>query len=268
MVCKMVKKAVVGTALGAGALALIFGTAAPSYVKTAFHKVRTSAKGAVSPEFEIERARNEIASLRPAMDDAVETLARAKSEVKQLNNEIADAREELNREGKNIQALSEHLNKGDFHPTSGVAYTEKALKADLCRRMDHYNLLKSTLSQKQETLNTLQKNVVSAEQGLEALKGAERDLTARVDGAQARLNQIKAARATKRYTFDDSAIGQAKRTVAEVEKKLEHMATVDDLREKYLDDAVTSATTVDPSRDVLKEIEAEFGSAPAKGEKY
>jgi len=264
MICRVVKKGVVGLGLGALALGLVFGTAAPSYGKTAFHKVRHDAKNAVPVEFEIDRARQEIASLEPAINSGVETLARALTEVDDLNREIADTREELNKEGRSLQALNTHLKTGDLHLTGGVAYSEKELKNDMVRRMDHYNVLKANLAQKQGTLGILQKNVISAKEGLEALKAAKQDLTARVEGAEARLNQIKAARAAHRYSFDDSAIGQAKKTVSDLEKKLEQMSRVDELKEKYLDDSVT--VTADPSRDVSREIEAEFGSAP-KAEK-
>ena len=57
MVCSMVKKGLLGAALGAGTLFLVFGTSAPSYVKTAFHKVRQNVKDSVDPQFEIDRAR-------------------------------------------------------------------------------------------------------------------------------------------------------------------------------------------------------------------
>ena len=43
MVCSIVKKGLLGAALGAGTLFLVFGTSAPSYIKTAFCKVRQSA---------------------------------------------------------------------------------------------------------------------------------------------------------------------------------------------------------------------------------
>ena len=67
MVCSMVKKGLLGAALAAGALYLVFGTSAPSYVRTAFHKVRHNAKDAVPVQFEIDRARDEIAALEPAI---------------------------------------------------------------------------------------------------------------------------------------------------------------------------------------------------------
>jgi chromosome segregation ATPase len=264
MVCKMVKRGLIGAAIGAGLLGLTFGTAAPSYVKTAFHKARHSVKGSVPTEFEIERARNEIAALDPAIDSGIETLARALGEVDQLRSEIASSREQLNKQGHALQALNEQLKQGDIHLTSGGAYTEKTVKNTLAQGMDRYKVLKATLTEKQETLGILQKNVESARQGLDALKAAKQDLTARVDGAEARLNQIKATRATHKYSFDDSAIGQAKRTVSDLEKNLDQMARVDELKERYLDTGVT--TPVDPARDVTREIEAEFNSAP-KAEK-
>lgn len=264
MVCKMVKRVLIGGAIGAGLLGLTFGTAAPSYVKTAFHKARHSVKGSVPTEFEIERARNEIATLDPAIDAGIETLARALGEVDQLRSEIASSREDLNSQGRSLQALNEQLKRGDIHLTSGGAYSEKSVKSTLAQSMDRYKVLKATLAEKQETLGILQKNVASARTGLDALKTAKQDLTARVDGAQARLNQIKATRATHKYNFDDSAIGQAKRTVSELEKSLDQMARIDELKEKYLDTGNTF--TVDPSRDVTREIEVEFNSAP-KAEK-
>lgn len=82
MVCSMVKKSVLGAALGAGALFLVFGTSAPSYVKTAFHKVRQNVKESIDPQFDIDRARQEIESLKPMFDQNKETLARMKSKLK------------------------------------------------------------------------------------------------------------------------------------------------------------------------------------------
>jgi len=96
----MVKKAVLGAALSAGALYLAFGTCAPSYVKTAFHRIRHNAKDAVPVQFEIDRARQEIANLEPAIKDNIEILARAEVDVEYLNREIATTEANLGTEKK------------------------------------------------------------------------------------------------------------------------------------------------------------------------
>lgn len=265
MICRTLKKGVIGAALGAGALGLIFGTSAPSYVKTTFHKARNTVKGSVPIEFEIERAKQEIGALDPAISGAIEALVKAQIEAEHLQRDIASTRDEMNTEGRALQALNEHLKTGDLHLTGGVAYSAKEVKNDLVRRMDHYKIVKTLLTEKQETLNILQKNVLSAKEGLSAMQNARRDLSARVDGAEAKLNQIKAARTSNEFNFDDSAVGQAKKTVTELEMKLEQMARVDDLKGKYADRAVS--VTVDSDRDVAKEIDAEFSSAPTSSDK-
>jgi len=265
MICKVAKKGLIGAALGAAALGLVFGTAAPSYVKTSFHKARQSVKGSVPVEFEIERAKQEIAALKPAIEGAIETEVEAEIQAQNLAREIADARTELNRDGQRLQAYNERLKSGDLHLTGGEAYSEKSVKNDLARMMDRYQIAKTILLEKQETLKIRQKNVMSAREGRVAMQNAEKDLSARVQAAEARLNQIKASRASNEFSFDGTAIGQAKKIVSEVEAQLEKMARVDDLKGKYADH--TSSTSVDPLRDVTKEIDAEFNSAPKGSEK-
>src|SRR3954468_22255053 len=98
MVCKLIKKGVVGTALGAGALYLAFGTSAPSYVRTAFHRVRHTAQDSVPVQFQIERAREEIANLEPAIVENRETLARAMVDVEYLEREIQSTQANLAQE--------------------------------------------------------------------------------------------------------------------------------------------------------------------------
>src|SRR6516162_11439972 len=88
MVCSMVKKALIGAALGAGTLFLVFGTHAPSYMKTAYKQVRRDVKDAVPLPFDIERAREEIASLEPAIRENIEKLARAEVDVEGLETDI------------------------------------------------------------------------------------------------------------------------------------------------------------------------------------
>ena len=98
MACSIIKKGLLGATLGAGALYLAFGTSGPSYVRTAFHKFRDGAKSSVPVQFEIDRARDEIARLGPAIQDNIENLARAQVEVEHLDREIVATRANLGTE--------------------------------------------------------------------------------------------------------------------------------------------------------------------------
>src|SRR6185437_4479522 len=135
------------------ALYLVFGTSAPSYVKTAFHKVRQNARDAVGVQFEIDRTRGEIANLEPAIKDNIEVLARAEVDVEHLGREIAVVQDNLSVEKKKLLAQRERLEKGEFRLTGrGSADTEEDVRCDLARRLDHYRNVGQILKEKQATL--------------------------------------------------------------------------------------------------------------------
>src|SRR5271165_5530371 len=114
MVCSMVKKGLIGAALGAGALYLVFGMHAPSYVKTAIRSVKQNAKDAVPMPFDIERERDEIASLEPAIKDNIVSLARAQVEVEHLDKEIASDRANMDVQKQALLTLRESLKTGEY----------------------------------------------------------------------------------------------------------------------------------------------------------
>jgi len=262
MVCSMVKKGVVAATLGAGALYLAFGTLAPSYVRTAFHRGRDVVKSSVPPQFDIDRARDEIASLEPAIRDNIEMLARSEVDVEILDREIAAVRSNLDAEKKTIVAMRESLETGDFRLARNPSYSADEIKVDLARRLDHYRNVSRTLEEKEATLKIKQKAVAAAHQQLKDMAAQKKALLAKLDGIEARLKMIEATRATNDYNFDDSALARAKRTVADLDKRLDQMARFAELEGRYIESG--STVVVEPGRDVVKEIDAEFG-APEGG---
>src|SRR5437879_6093284 len=162
MVCSVVKKGLLGAALSAGALYLVFGTSAPSYIKTAFHKVRHSAKDSVPIQFEIDRARELITNLEPAILNNREELARAEVDVEYLDREIATTRDTLAKEKKAMLAIRESLSTGDLKLAGRVSYTAGEVKIELANRLDHYRNVTRILEEKETTLKARQKAVAAA----------------------------------------------------------------------------------------------------------
>jgi chromosome segregation ATPase len=257
MVCKMVKRGVLGALAGAGVLALLFGTAAPSYVKTAFHKVRHSAHRSVPIQFDIDRARQQVADLEPELRHNIETIAQAEVDIETLDAEIASTRANLDREGKALLALREHLNTGDLRLTKGVSYTDEEIKSDLARRLDHYKAVKQIVAQKENTLNLRKKALVAAREQNAKMRDAKRALMTKIEEIETRLRQIEASQAANEFNFDDSALARAKQTVAELNKRVEVLARVAEQEGQFAESGVT--TIIDPSRDVVREVDAEFG---------
>lgn len=258
MVCKMVKKGVVGAALGAGTLALLFGTSAPSYVKTAFVKVRHSAKGSVPVQFEIDRARQEVADLEPAIHQNQEALARAEVDVEHIDAELVATRENLKSEERALVALRRSLDSGDFKLTGNVTYTPEEIKGELARRLDHYSRIEKNLAVQEETLKLRKQAVVAARDQLSKMNESKQILTTKIEGIETRLKQIEATQAANEFSLDDSALARAKSSVNELEKRLEVMARVAEHEGRYAGQPLP--LPIEPGRDVVKEIDAKFGA--------
>jgi chromosome segregation ATPase len=266
MVCSIVKKGLLATALGAGTLFLVFGTSAPSYIKTAFCKMRQSAKDAIDPRFEIERAKTEIASLQPAFDQNKETLARAEVEAEHLEREILALQANLDREKATIMALRDKVKSGDFRLTGHIADTADEMKAKLANRVDHYSYTAGILKEKQEVLKAKRKTIDAAHHQLDSLKEQKATLLARLANIEARLQMIEATQAKNEYNFDDSALSRAKKTVSDLEERLDVMTRRAEIEGRY-GDLDGESKFVDPARDVVKEVDDLFGGNSRSGAK-
>jgi chromosome segregation ATPase len=256
----MVKKGLLGAALGTGALFLVFGTSAPSYVKTAFHKVRQNVKESVDPQFEIDRARQDIENLKPMFDQNKETLARAEVEAENLEGEVATMQANLGKAKQAILAMQQKLKTGDFRLTGHITDTADNIKADLAQRLDHYDYTSDTLKQKQEILRAKRKIIQAAHEQLESLRTQKSTLLAKLANIEARLRVLETAETKNEFNFDGSALSRAKQTISELEKRLNVMAHRAEIDGRY-GDLDSAPNYVDPNRDVVKEVDEKFGDS-------
>jgi len=257
----MVKKGIVGAALGAGALFLAFGTHAPSYVRTAYHKVRQNAKDMTPLPFDIDRARDEIASLEPAIRDNIEKLARADVDVENLEKEITTIKANAEGEKKAMLTLRESLKTGEYRLAghTKVAYTEDEVKADLGRRLDSLKSTQNVLGAKETTLKAKQSEIVAFRKQLDTMVAQKKALSTKLDTIEAKLRQIEATQASNEFQhLDGGALSRAKETVSDLEKRIEVMTRKAELEGRYAGGEVPVA--IDPTRDVVKEIDAQYGA--------
>jgi len=263
MACSMIKKGVLGAALAAGALYLAFGTSAPSYVRTAFHKVRGHAHDAVPVQFEIDRARQEIARLEKPIKETREVYFRTEVETEQLEREVTATKANLDKEKNTLLALRDSVKTGDLKLTGNVRYSTEELNSELARRFDHYRNNSKFLVEKEATLKAKKKIMDAARQQLNNMRNQQREMTSKLNTIEARLQQIEATKQTNEFNFDgdDSALARAKENVSDLEKRVEVQARIAEVEGRFADPAIP--VFVEPGRDAVKEIDEEFG-APSK----
>src|SRR4051812_44335154 len=105
------KKLVVLGLGAAGAMALTNAVWSGS-VSTMWHKAKSSIERNISPEFELDRIRNQISRLTPDMNKNIETIAEATVEVGSLQRKIELVKGELDKRQVEILALTEKIESG------------------------------------------------------------------------------------------------------------------------------------------------------------
>jgi hypothetical protein len=93
------------------------------------------------------------------------------------------------------------------------------------------------------------------------MAAAKQALSTKLASIEARLKMIQSTKESNEFNFDDSALARAKASVADLEKRLDVMARTAEMEGKYSDTGIP--VIIEPGRDVLKEMDAEFGP-PAK----
>ena len=115
------------------------------------------------------------------------------------------------------------------------------------------------LEEKEATLKAKQKAIVAARKQLTEMAAQKQLLLTKLDGIEAHLKMIEATKATNEFDFDDSALARAKQSVADLEKRLEVLDRRAEMEGRFVDAGIP--VSIEPGRDVVKEIDEEFGAA-------
>ncbi len=271
--CKWIKRFVLAGVLVAGVGFLTFGTSMGSYAKTAFGDLRGKIKKAVPVDFELRRAHGLIREIDPEINSARRDVARAEVELENLQEEIrnlktAIARGEgkINRQRKFLAQLPKlggdsvlTINVSD----SGVKLTSKGplaqrVRRELARAFDLYRNQKELLKSKLTLVSRQSRVLEAARSKLNSVRSERAKLEDLVSSLEAKKKQLDAmAAAAKRFDLDTSALGEARKVLSEIRKRL-------DVTKKIIEEEMFLVTgnpseEAGPQRDILGEVDRYFG---------
>ena len=106
-------------------------------------------------------------------------------------------------------------------------------------------------------------HVGSAREQLETLRGQKLTLTAKLAGIEAELQKLEVTQAKNDFNFDNSALSRAKKAVSDLEERLDVMARRAEIEGRY-GDLDTPPACVDPHRDIVKEVDEQFGPSDSR----
>ncbi len=126
----MLKKAILIGLVGVGSAAAVATTGAWSYVRTGVSTASESVRGSVPIEWEIKRARQMIADLKPEIAKNLQVVAREEVGVKNLAHQISDKEAQLAKGRDDIMRLKSDLESGSVR----FVYAGRSYSGDQVRR--------------------------------------------------------------------------------------------------------------------------------------
>ncbi|MGE0607311.1 MAG: hypothetical protein AB7O62_09475 [Pirellulales bacterium] len=218
----MLKKGIIGATVAVALATFFFGRDAWSYVSTSAGWVKSSVRGSVPIEFEIERARKMVKDLVPDIRANMHVIAKEEVEIARLDRQIADGEGKLAKDRDGLMRLRDDLAsaKQEFR-YAGRCYTAEQVKVDLANRFERFKTCEATVASLKEIHTARQRSLEAARQKLEGMLAAKRKLEVDVENLEARMKMVEAAQTTAEYNFDDSRLSRAKELIGDLRTRLD-----------------------------------------------
>ncbi len=261
MVRGMCKKGLIGAGLGAAVLFALFGTKAWYYTRYAANKVRENARAAVPFEADVEAARQQVQSLRPAIDQGVESLAKLEQSIKDIQGEIVAQNDQKEHASREVQRLFASLDDAGVQRVSTNDARTRLAKIELKRQLDIARRAKYILEVKQSELEHRQAQWQKLHDALLEMKAKREALLSKIQEIEAKHDAMQFAHEFEWITIDVGPLADAERAVAELNRRVELESRTNELKAQFSDGGEALDVDQVPDRDVLREA-GEFLSEP------
>ncbi|QDS91379.1 Chromosome partition protein Smc [Roseimaritima multifibrata] len=236
---------------------MAMGTGLWSYGRCAADKVTQSAKDLVPMEWEVDRARKMITDLEPEITENAKRIAREKIGVTRLERQVDESSARLADAQRNIERLSSDLKSGDQAYTyAGKTYTSVQVKDDLSARWKRFKTQRATVDKLEQQLDARHASLAAANERMDAMLSAKRQLEVEVENLQARLSALRVAQTTSDLNLDDSQLSRTR-------ELLDELATRIDVEEEVMAVDADYFGEIDldepEQEDLLDEISTYFG---------
>lgn len=203
-------------------LGFLFGCDAISYVQTSAGIVKNSVKDSVPIEFEIERARKMIMSLKPEIEKNMRTIAREEVEVERLQRQVARASDRLTKDNNDLAKLMVDAKSGKIDFQYGTRrYTIDQVKLDMSHRLVRANTNKQTLDSLDKVLSARERGLEAARVKLEQMLAGKRQLAVEIENLEARRKLNVVAQSAEMTQFDESKLSRLQDLITGIKTRLD-----------------------------------------------
>lgn len=241
---------------------LALGTGLVSYMRCATDWASQTAKDSVPLEWEIKRARQMISDLAPEITNNAKRIAHEKIAVVRLQEQVEQTAERLGDAQKDIERLSADLRSGDNAYTyGGKTYTSTQVHEDLQARFKRFKTRQQTADKLEQQLAARNATLRAANERMDAMLSAKRQLEVEVENLQARLAGLRVAQTSSELNLDDSQLSRTRELLDDIKSRI-------DVEEEVMQVDVEYFGEIDLDEpadgDLLEEITAYFDGSPER----
>ena len=261
---KLIKWIGIGVVGVAATSYFMFGGHALSYVSTAASSIRDGISDSIPVEFELKRASKLIKDIGPQVRKGHQQLVRAEVELEKLQKDVAYLSDSVQISEKRLKAATAVLHGEDtasyrLADWRGRERIEYRLERTFEKHKNNVEMLKS----KRALIERQDKVVTAAREHLNAIKKQKsylEDMIADLKTQKAQLDTLRASSRNINFGDPDTALGQAKKTLARIKERL-------DVSQRCLEEEMffeTSGERLPANRDVAAEIRQYFNGEVAQ----
>ena len=218
----MIKKLILVGGAAALLSSVTVGVPLWSYARCGVSYLRDSASDSVPVEWELKRARQMIADLKPEIESNAKRIAREKVDVLRLEKQLEETDQRLAKTQADIERLSDDLRSGsDTFTYAGRTYTSAQVKDDLSNRFKRFKTRNETAKKLEDMLTARKSSLQAAHERMDAMLSAKRQLEVEVENLQARLGALRVAQTTSQLNLDDSQLSQTRELLNEIAARID-----------------------------------------------
>jgi peptidoglycan hydrolase CwlO-like protein len=254
------KIGIAAVVVGAG-LVLVHASGLSSYTATAWNNVRKNFKKQVPLEFEIERLRHEVSQLVPEMKKNFSAIAEEMVAVENLDNEIKLTKANLKKREQTIHTMMSDIKSGATRLIyNGQEYSLSRVKAKLERDWASYQVAEAEVKSKEKLLDAKQSALEASRERLDQIKTQKQELELEIAKLEAELKTVRLAQTKNKIYVDDSRLSRCKAVLAEIRDRLNVEKKTAEIEGTFANDYIPVEKKTRPTEEVMKEIQAHFGT--------
>lgn len=245
-----------GLAIAAG-MFILNHTRLGSYGHTAWNKAKSSVKGQVPLEFEIERVRDQLQQLMPDMNKNLNEIAKEVVAVDNLRDEIKVARENLTKQKDLVRQMTEDLKTGNEKITyRGIRYPRERISERLANDIKSCVRCEDELKARESLLEHKERALEAAKEQVASIRSQRKDLEVQIAQLEAELKAVRLAQTKSTIQLDDSRLSHIKASIKDIQNRMKVERVRGDMEAQFSNDPTIKVEKKKSAEEVIKDAEA------------